>query len=156
MNKEVATSPKFLERVRKLPSGCWEWVGYWSRRDGKPNTPMFYWEGKNQPITRLLKQPGPGEIVVRTCRYNRCVNPDHLTCVVPEDVGKHFQGEYGPGSFQRQKKFCPKGHPYNEENTYIHRRSDGRVWRRCKLCAKQIQHDVKTKAVRGVRVRKAV
>lgn len=39
-----------------------------------------------------------------------------------------------PGQHNAEKTCCPKGHPYNELNTYITKRKNGGTMRRCKIC----------------------
>ncbi|HET9144034.1 HNH endonuclease signature motif containing protein [Actinophytocola sp.] len=66
-----------------------------------------------------------------TCRHRRCVNPEHL-----EPVTRRENWERGR-SLSRQARdvrTCPSGHPYSEENTYVHRGKGGREYRRCKVC----------------------
>lgn len=60
----------------------------------------------------------------------------NITHLEPQSRGEHAiehgnaTGDWG----QAQKTHCPTGHEYSTENTYTHRRKDGRVERHCKIC----------------------
>lgn len=41
-----------------------------------------------------------------------------------------------------RKKVCPAGHRYTAANTYVYRRADGRVNRKCKACTLARRHEV--------------
>lgn len=62
------------------------------------------------------------------CRNHACVNPGHLE-VVPEATNI-LRGN-GAGATNARKTHCPKGHRYNEENTYIVPSTGGR---QCLAC----------------------
>jgi hypothetical protein len=63
------------------------------------------------------------------CRNPACVNPSHLETVTHQENLR--RGEHANG--QSTKTHCPKGHPYNEENTYV----DKRGGRTCRICHKE-------------------
>ena len=66
------------------------------------------------------------------CRIKRCVNPDHLEPVTKlENTLRAFD--------TIRKPYCPKGHPYNEENTYLERRGTATPARRCRICKREWQ-----------------
>jgi hypothetical protein len=59
-----------------------------------------------------------------TCRNRKCVNPEHLEPVTnAENTTRQDHAE-------RRKTHCPKGHPYDEANTYV----DPSGARRCRAC----------------------
>ena len=66
------------------------------------------------------------------CRVRRCVNPAHLE-PVPHRVnvlrGTSFAGQ------EAGVTHCPRGHPYDEGNTYLRQRRYG-VSRTCRACAR--------------------
>ena len=69
------------------------------------------------------------------CRVRNCVNPKHLRPLTHRDnilCGKNVMAT------NSQKTHCPKGHPYNAENTAM-RRLSGRnhPFRRCKVCDRE-------------------
>lgn len=59
------------------------------------------------------------------CRERSCWNPDHLEVVTQQENIKRGQ----VGLRHSSKEYCPKGHPYNEENTYHYK--NGRYCREC-------------------------
>lgn len=59
------------------------------------------------------------------CRNTRCVNPQHLEQVAPEEHARRTD----QGAYQRGKTHCPAGHAYTPENTRI----DGSR-RHCRAC----------------------
>lgn len=68
------------------------------------------------------------------CRNTRCVNPWHLepvTCLV-----NNLRGN-GVVAKNVAKTHCPKGHPYDEENTYRRPERFGRSSRDCKACKRE-------------------
>jgi hypothetical protein len=64
----------------------------------------------------------------RTCPHRRCVNPAHL-----EPVSGRVNRLRGrsPAAANVHKTHCPKGHPYDEANTYVNPAHGGRVCRTC-------------------------
>src|SRR5215207_7248301 len=50
-----------------------------------------------------------------TCPHRRCVNPAHLEVVTQLDNVRRGRG----GQNNVQKTHCPRGHPYDVENTYV-------------------------------------
>lgn len=62
------------------------------------------------------------------CRVRCCVNPGHLE---PVTRAINQQRGFGPCGINFRKTHCPKGHPYNDVNTYAH--ISGRT-RRCRPC----------------------
>lgn len=61
------------------------------------------------------------------CRTPACVNPDHLE---PVTRGENVLRGTGITARNARKTHCPKGHPYDAENTYV----DPRNKRYCRAC----------------------
>lgn len=59
------------------------------------------------------------------CRTRSCVNPSHLEPVT------HRENMNRGDVATRRKTHCPKGHPYDEENTGIYN-----GYRNCRACAR--------------------
>lgn len=70
-----------------------------------------------------------GLVIDHLCRVRECCNPDHL-----EPVTTRINLLRGDTSTAREAAttHCPRGHPYDEANTY--RRPDGKNKRDCRTC----------------------
>ena len=121
-----------LARIQRLividSEGCWVWQGkqnsngYGLHQRGPGHTARV--------IHRILwehhtRQHVPeGMQLDHLCRNRLCCNPDHFEAVTPsENTRRQDHAE-------RRKTACPKGHPYDEENTRI-TPSGKRVCRQC-------------------------
>lgn len=74
-----------------------------------------------------LFAPIPGDLVLdHLCRNRRCINPNHLEPVTVAE--NNLRGE-GFMAVHARKTECPKGHPYDDENTWMKYGA-----RRCRIC----------------------
>lgn len=132
----LSLEERFWRKVKKMPSGCWEWIGskdgdgyghLWARFPKwiKASRFSFILAGKKIP---------EGFELDHLCRNRGCVNPEYLEAVIHKE--NCIRGEVGikSGLIQKSKTHCPQGHPYNKQNTYI--RPDG-TGRGCKTCIKE-------------------
>lgn len=90
----------------------------------------YVWEVENGPIPAGLE-------IDHQCRNRACCNPDHLrvvtkkTNVTENVVGNCWQRELA-------KTHCPKGHPYDEQNTaYRAKPGAARPHRYCRTCNRE-------------------
>ena len=127
---------RFWEKVNFSSNGCWEWTGY--RLKGKYPYGRFEMDGRPVQAHRFSYEYLVGSIPVglrldHLCRNPSCVNPAHLE---PVTNSKNLLrgNSLDMGRPRREKTCCPKGHPYNEENTYI----DPRGNRNCRECRRQV------------------
>lgn len=78
----------------------------------------------------------------RNARKERCDLGHKLTakpgggryCPTCRQTWRVAAGEVNPRGPKSQRTECPKGHPYDEVNTYTYTRHDGSVNRSCRAC----------------------
>ena len=124
---------RFWSKVdRRGPEECWPWMGTRNRN----GYGQISFDGRGQMVHRVAYElcVGPipeGLTLDHLCRVRHCVNPAHLEPVTQQENLARTVGWFGAN--QRRKTHCPKGHPYDEENTYITRRGH----RACRECKRQ-------------------
>ncbi len=138
---------RFWSKVKRTENGCWEWTGARLKpKKGRVNPPpssfgygLFGSEsGKTVLAHRWLyeKLHGPIEPLPNgkarpldhvACDNPPCVRPDHLE---PKTRRENTLRGVGPSAVNAVKTHCPKGHPYDDANTWIDK--TGR--RHCRTC----------------------
>jgi len=123
---------RFWIKVKENPeTGCWVWT---ARRDSD-GYGHFKFVGCSLRAHRLAYRMLVGSIpswleIDHLCRNPACVNPAHMELVAhQENCRRGLVGQAG-AIRQRAKTHCPRGHPYDEANTY--RSRGGRYCRTCK------------------------
>lgn len=121
---------------------CWLWSG--AMMENGYGTIRY--NGRNMLTHRvayeLLVAPiPPGLTVDHLCRVRHCVNHAHL-----EPVTQQVNILRGTGFSARNapKTHCPKGHPYDTENTYWWR--DGRQCRTCRQARDRQRNHINTQS----------
>jgi hypothetical protein len=110
-------------------SGCLIWTGActgtgygnYKHPETKLNIPahVYAWEKANGPTP-------VGHELHHRCRVKPCVNVDHLVALTPTEHKNEHAVEV---------THCPQGHEYDEANTYIRNRGNGR--RQCRACHRE-------------------
>lgn len=119
---------RLMSKVEMITeSGCWIWVG--ACNTAGYGHLVYMDKGKKRWIdthrASYLLYRGTilkGLVLDHLCMVKCCINPDHLEAVTAQE-----------NNVRKNKHIthCPVGHPYNELNTYFHKRS---MKRDCKAC----------------------
>jgi hypothetical protein len=128
--KIASPSDAFARAITPGRNGCYIWTGNRVRGYGK-----FYWEGRHWRAHRasyrwFVGEIPPGSVVCHRCDTPACVNPEHLFVGSQGDNLRDRDAKGRNGHTRKQT--CPRGHPYDEQNTYHHK---GRRARTCRTCA---------------------
>lgn len=124
---------RLLSNITVDDNGCWVWQRHTNYR-GYGETHVFR-DNKKRHISahRLAYETFIGPIpdglqLDHLCRVRACCNPEHLEAVTCRE--NLLRGETH-ASANANRTACPKGHPYDDENTQTRR-----VGRRCRACHK--------------------
>lgn len=122
-------------------SGCWEIQSTRHASKGMNNKERGYgdfsYRGKNYRAHRIAYQLAkgpipPGYVVAHSCDNPPCCNPDHLSAKTElENAAEMIEKRR---NYEQRRTECPKGHPYNEQNTRYVRAKSGRMARACRAC----------------------
>lgn len=121
---------KLYSRIEiSLENKCWNYIG----SVDKDGYGMFRLYDKTYRTHRLSYLLFKGEIpqnyvIDHICSNRKCCNPDHLEAVTNSENIK--RGDTGKNNHQSLKEYCPKGHKYTPENTYINPKGS----RECMIC----------------------
>lgn len=132
------TPESFWERVDRSSGthGCWPWVGKHFAPGGYGRIRFCGTKFRTHRLAMILSGVDvEGYLVCHRCDNPCCCNPSHLFLGTHKDNAKDCsQKRRNPNN---RKDYCPKGHPYNEENTYIYWDKKNE-WnsRQCRSCAR--------------------
>ncbi len=124
----------FLKHIKVTENECWEWLGHLDKHGyGLFSNNHKSFMAHRYSFSYFIGEIPTGLELDHLCRNPKCVNPDHLEAVT------HIEN-LRRGNTRMNKTHCPKGHPYNESNTYHYISALGRPARNCKVCMKQRKH----------------
>ena len=116
--------------------GCWLWTGA-SQASGYGHT--YIGGGRRHARYAMAHRVAyeywfgsipDGKQIDHLCRNRACVRPSHLEVVTPRQ--NILRSPLGAGERAR-RTHCPKGHPYDDSNTYRSPRNQ----RSCRTCMRE-------------------
>jgi hypothetical protein len=121
---------KVWSKAVPTESGCILWTGYC----GPTGYGQISYRGRSNGVHRyvyaLLREPlETHQHVCHSCDVRNCINPDHMWIGNPE-LNARDRAAKKRGAWER-KTHCPKGHPYDDANTYLTK--EGK--RNCRACS---------------------
>ncbi len=127
---------RFCEHLTISKTGCWEWRGGIIKGYGTMGIDYCHKQAHQFAYEYFKGTIPEGLEIDHLCRNHKCVNPDHLEVVTHQENCRRGECGEKTGQIQKTKTHCPKGHPYNLENTFYHVHSGGRH-RECRICNKE-------------------
>lgn len=120
---------------------CWIWLGCTTPDGygniGRPGTSGKIMGAHRAAYELTIGPIPPGKQLDHLCRTRNCVRPSHLEVV---DNRTNVLRGTGPSAINAAKSSCPKGHPFDDANTYYQPRSDRALPRRvCRICDNEKQ-----------------
>jgi hypothetical protein len=139
--RTLQANPETSRLARKIliepNSGCWLWEGNLNH-DGYGRVTINYVSRRAHTVVyELLVGPVPeGKELHHLCKTPPCCNPLHLEPLTRlEHVKLGSNWPLPAQALMRLKTHCPRGHAYDEANTYFYRGS--RTCRKCRVLRTQ-------------------
>jgi len=127
----ISFKESFMAKIEEDPiRGCWNWI---AGQVGRSGYGAFRKSRAHRVAYEMFRGPIPtGLEIDHLCRNRKCVNPWHLEAVTRLINVRRGLAPKVAGQFNRNKTHCPRGHPYDDENTRIYQ---GR--RQCRACDRE-------------------
>lgn len=135
----------FWQHVDARPLGCWPWLGYapegygvlsvvarsFPGRQWRVQAHRLSWEIRNGPI------PERHVLDHTKCRNPICVNPSHMTPMLPAEHARQPDSRIAALKAQTH---CKRGHPFTEKSWHLRRDTKTyiRICRECKNIRRRV------------------
>lgn len=128
MLEQTKVASRLFEKLQ-VTDGCWEWTGARNARGyGVFHLTRGHQISAHRAVWIVIRGPLRDDLQLdHLCRNRACVNPDHLD---PVSARENILRGLSPAAWHVFVRACPRGHPYNEENTYVAQNGG----RSCKIC----------------------
>ena len=142
---EFKNTERFFKFVEKTDT-CWNWIGFINDGYGKFNIKDVDGKWKQYFSHRVSwsihgRKFTDGMVLDHICRNRKCINPDHLREVTPEE--NVLKNSLSFVSINSEKTKCPSGHLYLGENLR-HTKTGARYCLECKRIKKR-KYDLRIK-----------
>jgi hypothetical protein len=122
---------KVMANTVRTESGCLLYTGFLGHTGYGQIAYRGRTNGVHRYVYKLLRGPlETNQHVCHSCDVRNCIEIDHLWIGDP-GLNARDRAAKKRGAWER-KTHCPKGHPYDEANTYLTK--EGK--RNCRTCAK--------------------
>lgn len=136
-------SKSVISRFKRLigkpdENGCWPWIGC-RKKDGYGVFGVMLPTGYRTTALAhrvsfvLFRGALNTDLELHhECENKSCVNPNHTRQITRAD---HMLIGTNLAAINSRKTECPQGHPLSGDNLKLDKGNNGRVRRRCKICA---------------------
>ncbi len=143
MGKRIPFKERIKRRTRVDANGCWIWQGkpgsngYVSVTTTLASGARWHTSAHRAAYYFLVGPIPEGLVIDHLCRNPVCVNPDHLEPVTQRENA--LRSPISMATLNSAKTHCPKGHPYDEQNTVWYVNPGGRKTRTraCRTCQRE-------------------
>jgi len=118
--------PVFEDKFVFDASGCWLWTASLDSGGYAQVWTGTHLRRGHREMYRLLHGSIPPGVSDHLCRVRHCINPDHLEFITNRE---NILRGTGFSAVHAAKTHCPRGHEYDEENTFMYK-----TQRRCREC----------------------
>lgn len=127
----------FWDKAIIHEDGCWEWKdrpysnGYPYVQSGR-----LGFKQKASRVSFFIHNGFLPEVVRHDCDNPICTNPQHLSSGTQWDNVNDRRIRGRAKNQNTNKTHCINGHEFNDSNTYIYTKANGKTSRTCKPCQK--------------------